>query len=146
MEYARQNSEIYWTFDMIWLLLFTFSSNILAPIFIILLAPAFSNLTDISLRQDLKLFRASILAKNLIISLIMILGYSLVFYGHYLAIDPYMSEFGTFKSYTLVIGLIATSIYSSGLYGLPNFMLLVWINHIRTTFESNDSRNILYRL
>ena len=79
----------------------------------------------------------NILIHASVITVMVTVGYCFVFYGHYLAVDPFLKQFGPTKSSIMVYGSIATSIYSCGFcYSLPMWLVLSWITNIRTKFES----------
>ena len=96
-----------------------------------------------TLSKTLKMLDRTILLHVSVITVLVTTGYCTVFYGHYLAVDPLMEEFGSTKSLIMVYGSIATSIYACGFcYSVPMWLVMSWINNIRRTFESRTLKNI----
>ena len=50
-EYLSKYPQIYSSFDMVWLLLFTVGSNIIAPLWMLVAAEALCHMTDVSLSK-----------------------------------------------------------------------------------------------
>ena len=139
MEYAGLYPEIYSPFDMVWILFFTIGSNIVAPLWMLIVADAFCSLTEISLSKRLAMFNNNILLHVSVITVLVTTGYCLTYYGHYLAVDQSLKQFGSRKSFLMFFGYIATSIYACGFcYSLPLWLVLAWITNTRIKFESKN--------
>ena len=124
---------------MVWILLFVIGSNILAPLWMLVVADAFCRLSEISLSKRLAMFDTNILLHASVITVTVTLGYCLTYYGHYLAVDQGLKQFGSRKGFLMVAGYISTSIYSCGFcYSLPLWLVLAWITNIRAKFESKN--------
>ena len=142
MKYAGLYPQVYSPFDMVWILLFSIGSNIIAPLWMLVVANAFCHLTEISMSKRLAMFDTNILLHTSVISVIVTTGYCLTYYGHYLAVDQSLQEFGSTKSFLMLFGLISTSFYSCGFcYSLPMWLVMAWITNTRTEFESKKSSN-----
>ena len=90
-KYANSYPKIYTSFDMAWLLFYNIGSNVLAPLWMIILSYAFCNLTEVSL-SSLKMFDLSILVQAGVITVMVSAGYCIVYVGHYLAMEPLLQE------------------------------------------------------
>lgn len=145
MEYAGIYPEIYSPFDMVWLILFSIGSNVLAPLWMLVVANAFCHLTEISLSKRLAMFDLNIFLHTSVITVAVTTGYCLTYYGHYLAVDQSLKQFGSTKSFLMVFGYISTSVYSCGFcYSLPMWLVLAWITNIRAKFESKNRNITIY--
>ena len=137
--------EIYSPFDMVWLILFSIGSNVLAPLWMLVVANAFCHLTEISLSKRLAMFDLNIFLHTSVITVAVTTGYCLTYYGHFLAVDQSLKQFGSTKSFLMVFGYISTSIYSCGFcYSLPMWLVIAWITNIRTMFESKNRNITIY--
>ena len=83
----------------------------------------------------------NILIHASIITVMVTVGYCFVFYGHYLAVDPFLNQFGATKSSIMVYGSIATSIYSCGFcYSVPMILAICWISQIKQKIDGKPSK------
>ena len=136
LAYAQTFPKIYSGFDTIWVLAFNISTNLPAPLIMLVIARAFPHLPEISLSRNIPMLKKSILLQMGISTLIVILGYSLMHLGHYLAIEPHLRHFQPYQNYILVVGYMATSVFSCGFcYSLPAVLAMCWVTKIRNKFD-----------
>ena len=63
-------------------------------------------------------------------------GYCLMNLGHYLAIEPHLRHFEPYQNHILVVGYLATSLYSCLFcYSVPMTLALCWISQIKKKIE-----------
>ena len=70
-------------------------------------------------------------------------GYCLMNLGHYLAIEPHLRHFEPYQNHILVIGYLATSLYSCLFcYSVPMALALCWISQIKKKIEGQQTHPV----
>ena len=136
LDYVQTFPKIYSGFDTLWVLVFNIGSNLPAPLILLVVARAFPHLQEISLGRNIPMLKNSILLQMGISTLFVTSGYTLMHLGHYLAIEPHLQHVQPHQNYILVVGYMATSVFSCGFcYSVPAVLGLCWVTQIRNTFD-----------
>ena len=134
--YVSLYDEVYSGFDRVWFVMFNVGTNCLAPLITLTVAKAFCPLSDVSLSRGLEMFDTNFMFHIGLIVTLNCIGYSAISIGHYLAMEPSLTQFGTYHNYALAAGYVVMSLYSIGfLLTVPTILALSWIYNIKKQLQ-----------
>ena len=143
LEYTQTFIKVYSSFDMIWVLAFIILSNAVAPLIMLVVAEALGHLSEISLSRSIAMLNRSALFHTAVTTVLIISGYCMMYFGHYLAVEPHLQHYQPHQNYLLVVGYLGISLYSCGFsYSVPLMLALAWVCQIKTKIDGNHNATL----